>query len=530
VVGTSGVGSGSGKPSRRSTNRTLNAAVAVIATIALAGCGGSTARQTGSSGNAAPNGSASVAGSNSVAPLPVPSTKGNKTKPGTSGTNTTGSTSSGGGPVPTYSGGGVLGGASSKPLNPQLPAIRLGYVIPNYAGVAAATGTNPSQMGDPTKQQNVSREIMEALIGWANATGGVGGRKIEAKGYSIDQTATADTKAADCKGMTEDDHRQVIIDVQVYADPTGWSCFAQHHVDYFGAVNTVDAAYLKSTAPYINTTYPSIKRQMTSFPGALKKAGYFDNNKLGILFDEGLEADYKSFLQPALKAVGITDIDARFLSSDGSQASNAELAFSTENVKRVLIFTYDVNYLAFTNQAESQQYHPIYGFPDYQSSAVVAGIFGSPSQNANSYAVSTLVNRCAIANNGSENCKNLSAPNSNSNLTPGGIACNNLLTKLTGHDYSNASQSGDVDAFHGSYCNNFLLWLSAAREVGSGWTPSNVDQGLRKVGTSYQSAIQYATDFSTGRSDGASEYRIGRFNTTCSCFVAASGWFPLPTS
>ena len=72
------------------------------------------------------------------------------------------------------------------------------------------------------------------------------------------------------------------------------------------------------------------------------------------------------------------------------QASNAVLRFKNEGVTHVIVVTDVLAWIAFSNQAESQGYRPVYGFGDYQLMIGNAQAFNQNGQASSSYAVTSL--------------------------------------------------------------------------------------------------------------------------------------------
>ncbi len=53
-------------------------------------------------------------------------------------------------------------------------------------------------------------------------------------------------------------------------------------------------------------------------------------------------------------------------------------------------------------------------------------------------------------------------------------------------------------------------------------SPDTFTAGHRAVGTGFESVITFATDFSTGRSDGSSAHRLFAYDEACACFTHTS--------
>lgn len=508
----------------------LPAAAAAMALLA-AGCGSSTAyRQASDKGGGAVDGGALGEvgvgeGTPSVDTVPGQAPGGHPA----AGTNaTTGATAPGGsrpgapgapGGPGNPTGGGPGGGTGPANTTP----IRLGYVIADNGEVEALTGRK-------VNSANAEREI-KALIDWANGTGGVAGRRIEAKQYVVSQTSNDAQRTAACVGMTEDDKREVVIDATVFVTEASYACFAKHRTTFVGTVTTSSSAYLRSTAPYIMTTHAGLDREMRALPQALKAAGYFDGASVGVILDDipNLRAAYEQAFLPAMQQAGVPVSGARFVGYEGTaseqaQMGNAVLEFKTRNIQRVLMFVYSLNYLSFTSQAESQSYYPRYAYSDYMSLQAVAAGFGSPNQNRDAVAITTVDG--LVADDNTRRFGN-TGPLDRSKLSPGRQRCLDIYTQQTGTNYYNPSESRPSTS-HLIYCDNFFLWLDTARSVGASWTPAAGGNALRAMGARFQSPVQKTTDFGSGRFDGAGSYRIGRLDSSCNCYVKVLDWAPLP--
>jgi hypothetical protein len=495
--------------------------------LLLAACGGTTAQ----TGHSATSGQApAVLGTTSGQggePLPGPNLP---TAGGINGGLRPGSATS-------LAGGAEASGGTSTVRSGALasgPPLRVAFVIPNYAGVNAGTGT--SFVSNPQQAEQVNQREMQALVAWANAHGGVAGRRIVATGYPVDQTSTPDSKESVCIQMTEDDHQQVVIDNSVFV-AENLPCFAQHRVNYVGLPSSFfDEAQLRKYSPYLLTTYATVDREMRVLPQMLKQAGYFKGSKVGVLLDDepNLHTDYAHFLLPALHAAGVSPSDVRYVSyidtsQQATQASSAAVRFNTEGINRVLVFALVTTYAAFASEAQSQAYHPTYAFSDYNADLSIAQDFGNQQQDNGAFGVST-TGTCVVRDRTQDDCSTATHEHP-VGLTQGAKDCYDLLSQTMHQDMYNSSQSGDLFGTGLSYCDNFLLWLHAAQAVGAGVTSSNLSAGLGQLGTTYASCFAHDTDFRNGRSTGAASIRLARYTATGSgsgYWTAASPWSLLP--
>jgi ABC-type branched-subunit amino acid transport system substrate-binding protein len=399
--------------------------------------------------------------------------------------------------------------------------IKLGYIVPDWTTLLKTTGRkdlNAKQMIAASKRE------MKALVDWANANGGIDGRKIVAKPYVIEQTATPDQLNAACNQITEDDHQEIVIDVSIFTNEQAWSCFAAHKTAYIGIVTATDNAFMQGVSPYVASVYPRIDTQMKAMAQELPKVGFF-KGKLGVVLEDDpvLHKAYEQTLAPALKAAGMDPVVKFIKINDTTSINNAVLALKSAGVDHVIQFINIIEFLAFTNQAQQQGYHPTYAFPDFQALNQVAAQYGNPEQNANAVALSPIDGWNAIAEDNSRPSTDLFSPIKPGQVPPAQIECRKTLTKQLGTDYMNPGQAGS-STFESNYCDNFLLWLDAARKIGKGWTPNQFGDGLSALGTSYQSSRVHATDFADGTLGGGSEWAVGVYDAKCKCFVRKTDW------
>src|SRR5262249_8478431 len=154
--------------------------------------------------------------------------------------------------------------------------------------------------------------------------------KIIPKYYIVAVTASSGDKLAACTRMTEDDHNEVVIDWNNFKFENESTCFSQHKVDLVAAEDGSDQKFLDSVRPYISTTRTAFDRQMVEMPGALAKAGYFDNGKVGIFADDfpSMHRNVDNVLVPALKRLGVTPLDIRYASVFNGSAQQLSQAQS----------------------------------------------------------------------------------------------------------------------------------------------------------------------------------------------------------
>ncbi|HVV76745.1 MAG TPA: hypothetical protein VHC43_11975 [Mycobacteriales bacterium] len=415
----------------------------------------------------------------------------------------------------------------SAPVKRGGPPIRVGFVIQDASGANALLGT-----AVPTTSNARQEQIAKWLVAYVNSHGGVAGRKIVPSFKAVSATSTEQSRVASCQAMAQDQHLEAVIDANEYLEDDGWACFARNHVDYLGNATGTDEAFMASHAPYVTTTDMALNRQMAAAVSGANQLGFLKGQKVGVILPDTPEAhnDYARVMGPALSHLGISP-NVRYISGTNetsltAQTDNAELAFATSGVKRIFFFENIIVYLAFTSEASSEHYHPLYAFPDFEEAAGIAAFYGSAQTNAGSIAISATPS--SVPPNANQDTKNAGTVKiSRKQSSPGQRKCLDILSKASHVDFYDPKQSQDplLDAFY--YCDELFLFVKAASALGADYSPATFGQGLAQVG-SYDSDVVNSTDFTKGRYDGASSYAVGRYNAKCSCFVRATSWIAGP--
>ena len=429
------------------------------------------------------------------------------------------------------SGSGVTATVEPREAPSSDTPLKIGFVVVDTTGLTAVAPDSEAAHTSSDASAQAARREMEALVSFANATGGVGGRKLEAIPFKISLSDGANRARMEqhCLAATEDADVDVLVDHSLFADENGWACFAAHRTTFVGVVSGTDQAFLRSLNGYVATSWPAADRSTIALVQGLVDVGYFDGAKVGVLIDDTPIGNriLQQHLLPRLKDAGVTPAETAKLNpydqgAAASQGASAVLQFKSKGVTHVISLVSFYGYLAFTNPADSQGYYPRYGFGDFQGGAAVAAFYGSSTQNRNSVAVSSTPSY--VIDEGKDQERSLSSDVKRDEASPGFQRCLDIYTEYTGVDYYRGNSGRSLS--YAFYCDHFLLWLDAARKVGASVTPDNWSRGLAQVGTSYPSPIIHSTQFGPNRYDGSSTYRAGVYstNTSCRCYVAATGW------
>jgi hypothetical protein len=239
----------------------------------------------------------------------------------------------------------------------------------------ATFGVKGLEAGDVEAEQ-------QAAASYINAHGGVaGGRKLTLVPYNVDPTASQDrTAQAACQYWTED-HKVFagIIPRGQVENAVAASCLAQHRTlmvttpfvpgnqDFF---NRYGPYY------YAPNSFESIAMGRTYADGLYDQGFFTGKHKLGLLYYDipSMQQALKKGVLPALARRGVqlsaADTYAITYASDSSQnastvsaVQSATLRMRTDGVDRVMFLDAGAGLaLYFATQAESQSYHPRYGY------------------------------------------------------------------------------------------------------------------------------------------------------------------------
>jgi hypothetical protein len=420
------------------------------------------------------------------------------------------------------------------------PDIRIGYPVVDTTGVSTLAGfNNANQQAAPGQKED--KDFAEALISYANHTGGVGGRKIV--GYPVPVTVPdaidSARREALCVRSTEDDKVNFFIDNEVFSTESDFACFQKHHVPIFGAlVSEAPRHFLLQGWPYMFTARAALDRTAIATAEGLHQGGWFNSaGAVGVILDDtpSMHEVYDKLIAPRLKAYGVKQQLPRYFpqyepNGQATASQSAILAFRQAGVDRVLFEVNILSVLAFANSADNQGYRPRYGLGDYaRLDAAVVNIAGNVDairrQAANALAVSS--DQLLVANARQRKVKAQAEAGGplirDAGALPAGmISCLDIVSKELKTDYYKASPKAlDFD----ETCDSFFLWLQSVRRAGEA-SPAGAARGVAATGTGFISAQVGGTTFGAGAPDGADKYRIGLFvdadSVPCKCYVPKS--------
>lgn len=277
-------------------------------------------------------------------------------------------------------------GAGSR-FGPGVTAtsISVGVAIADDAKAAnTALGAGAVTSGDEQAEYR-------AKVADMNARHVLGSRKIVLVEFHYDITngaSTAEIEQAACSYFTEDHKVAVVLNV-AFTD-NGLACLSNKGVAVFGGSLSYSTDQTFTRFPrYVEPIALSLSRVVQNYADGMVAMKYFTPGaKVGFLtYDYPPFARATAQLQAALARHGrrIDQIErVKFpekqsdLSQEGAEISSAILRFRTNGITHVMFLDPSaVSELLFLNQAESQNYHPRYGFG--QSGAAALRSTGVPA-------------------------------------------------------------------------------------------------------------------------------------------------------
>lgn len=480
----------------------------VASCLVLAACGSTVQlRGTAATATAAGDGLSPAAGS-SLGP-----TVGAGTLPGdglsTTGTRSSGSTGAGSGSanvaVPGSTGStGAGGGSTARAAGP----VEIGFfVVKDVGKQAAALGYSGLSTGDGATQAKAAATLI-------NSHGGFGGHRVTPVIYALDSTGDYNSQYQAACSVFFDDHRAKAI-VSMFLVDNLTQCAKKHGAPIVDAsVNSTSRSLLTANPLLAISDMMPIEDAATNLTAGLIAQGWFkpltatEQVKIGLITHDNPEyAGAQGSVAAELRRAGLqlTDTflmpypqDNSSIGSASSQGQAAALRFRSDGVNRVVAVDHNGFGLSwFAIGAASQGYYPKLGMSTLSEPSVEPAVL-TPQQLAGSRGIGW-------------------APfmDTDPARQPATSARTGLCLQAmrnAGQDTSTAaSRLGALGICDGT-------WLLADTWHGGDLTGDAFLQGLAGLGTGYQSAVTFGTDFRRSHA-GASTYRAIHYEAGCNCFL-----------
>lgn len=413
---------------------------------------------------------------------------------------------------------GTAGSTQRSASGPPGPGI-----TPTTIYVAAGYSSDQNEANAAIGVSNARRDARDyynAIIDHINKNGGVAGRKLAPVYYNF--KSTDDGNAADeaaCSHWTQDNKTFVFL----AGGEILWNCSLKA-----GAVNlSGGVASGKVYARYPHLISPlgfRLERLTRATVNGLAKLDYFrptpewPTGKLGLMTwdDNAYVEGIKTGSLPALKKLGITPTDIRYIktpqslgafSESSAAVSNAVLRFKGQGIDHVMIQDGPAGVcggtclsLLFLQNADTQKYYPRYGFNSLNSP-------GTPL-------LPSRPQRGMLALSWADYDPSQDEPGRPNRRRD---ECFKIMQdrgiQVTG-------AQAQVDA--GSACNSFWFIQETLNKATS-LTAAGVVAAAERLGTSFRSPLAYSTRLAAGQHDGIDGVRNSYFDDGCECMKFVGG-------
>ncbi|HET7530418.1 MAG TPA: hypothetical protein VFJ98_05615 [Mycobacteriales bacterium] len=425
------------------------------------------------------------------------------------------------GPGATSTGGSQSGAATSTGAHRSTSS---SGVVANAPGVTADTiyvGVKySSQSGSADRAIGASgaapsydfRNVMNAVIDYANAHGGFAGRKLKALYYDYNLSDPQDSQDQSACAYWTQDNKTFALPAE--ASNIMRTCAEKAGGVSLGAGGAVASTYQKYPH-YIDVDSVRLDRLGPMTTNGLYRAGYF-SGKLGFVTwdDPNYRFAYSHGYLPTLASHGISVTDAAFVKVPQTLDAVGEMSatmssivtkFRTDGIDHVIIQDGHAGVwagtgltLEFMDQAESQKYYPRYG----QNANNSPGWSGLPSDQMDK-AIAIMDSDYEPkddagwhTNRQRELCWKIEAdagyPISSSNVNDEGLA----------------AQACDQVFFLQTVINRLKVITS-----------DSFMQAVNRLGRSFPSALVYGTQFAAGLHDGSAAVRQAQYSAGCKCLT-----------
>jgi hypothetical protein len=446
----------------------------------------------------------------------VPGTGGGAggTGSGTTGAGTT-SVSGGQGSASTFAGGQVVSGDHQ---GVTATTIKVGFI-----GIDAASQAQTNTLFGASSPPADTKAAMNAIVAYVNSHGGIDGRKIIPT-YVERQTSSTDPNAdhALCTSLTEDAKVFAVVTNSAHDEEP---CYAKHHTLLLDDTLVSQHDLLQKLSPYVwSPGLTSDEAGYAALVDSLGAQGWFaaSDAKVGIVGydDPATHFTFDKVVTPRLNAIGfpLSKVHAEFISQPESDADNAKWAqdiqgtvlhFRSEGVTRVFFMAPGAGVpIIFMNQAESQQYHPIYGLSSYDSPGFL--LQGKMPNDQLHGSIGAGFNEITDVDA------------QRGDPFPTGVAEKRCLAILHANGQTPANRGAAFGAMY--LCDGAFMLQQAAQGLGAQLSVQTWARSAEALGNRFQAtySLPGGTLFEHGLHFGSAYYRWLKFVDSCSCFEYAS--------
>ncbi|MDP9101191.1 MAG: hypothetical protein M3N21_03470 [Actinomycetota bacterium] len=393
------------------------------------------------------------------------------------------------------------------------------------------TGTsNAANFGISPGNTFTERQMDDALVKALNAGGGLAGRRINPVYAQTDTGSaswTADFQAA-CATFTQDNHVEAVIGYVFDYVPAFEQCLASRSVPHLNTgFNVPDEQELRAYPLEKNLDVPTVgRRTLTRLDGALSRGLISSSSRLGFLMDTcpGTERSFSQEVMPFVASRRLTVTKTQTypcaqgnsdLGGAAAGVQNAILAFASAGVNVVVIHGVSEAgpTLLFAEDAESQNYHPMYLVTSLAQVAAL-GSHIPAAQAANIHVFGWLATQDV-------------GPSDYPKANASQARCLDLLR-------SQGLVPSSATDFYGAFsmCEAFFLYQQGLIATGGDSTGTHLIGALDQLGTSFLSSTNYGggSHYARGVPDAVLEQRPLDFVSSCSCWRYVAATRPIPAA
>ena len=393
-------------------------------------------------------------------------------------------------------GGSSCGQLSATDQGVTASQIHIGVVLVNFQG---QLGNSLFGFPTPSDQQAYFQAVIDSI----NRTGGIQCRKLVATYYQGNPLDTNEEHAT-CLQMAQDGLFGAVS--LGFYQPPSQDCPSANKIPTVLSV-PLPPPELNQYYPYLFTVNANWQNLILNYALAANQMGWFKGaSKIGLL-EVDCQPELNDYMVADLARIGIPK--SRLVTYDfgcfvgmapPDQVEQAVLQFKTSGVTHVVdVNTITLNY--FTRQAQQQDYHPKYSFPDGASILAYdsTGLAPDPANFDGALAITS-------AQFGALQTPGVS-------VSPATRTCDQIMAAA---GLASAEKSGD--AASGIACDG--MWtLTGAMAHDAGLTRAGMAAGLDQVGQLGFSYPQGPANFTGSKvMTGGEFWRPAVFAASCACF------------
>lgn len=396
------------------------------------------------------------------------------------------------------------------PTTGDAPGVTDASVKIGFIGVVARGGSSVASTvaGDEQKQ-------VQAIVDWANANGGVAGRKIVPVYKEMNVSGNTFQQApVICASLTEDEKvfAVVLLGHPILSDR---ECYAKKKTLILDGANFpfLQKVFNDLSPYFLNIANPSLDRSTPAMVREAKARGYFDNAKVGIFTFNTPEskAYIDTSIVPELAKIGVTPTDIAYSGNDSPltffrDAATAVGKFQAKGIDHVIMLGSGGLGPVFALAAEAQQFFPRYLLNSNETPRFLADIPKGPGTQP--LQPGTLKGAISIGFTPYQDTEDIQHPFPEPNSPE-------ATCVAAYRDKGVFFTSRNNARYALSYCDAVFFLQAAGKGLEKNFTVQSVVASAENLGSNLKSASAYKVNFSKAQHDAGAGYRVYKFDPGC---------------